>query len=526
MQKRADGLLGKTMDQYREAILGALKRRFAEMEAEPYRNLMLDTPEGKHRLQYWTDLAINASLGHPDLFFRDQSQIGFKRARQGFALSDAANVHKFYILSVLEVLLQQEEVRKPQEQKLLQDMQVMIDIALDGLRLLAQSFIATREEIIAEKVQLLQRLYRFTQTVMGSLNQDEILRITRKELKSIFGVACCSLSAISKGDENWKHYNGNRQLKREWLKLINDSWAKNRERFTTLDGNIQNGCENLDKIGSAVILMRGYERRHGVLLLNNELDGFPFSQEDLDLVKQFLYIAAMVLENSQMVNQIKTHSSRLRLLAMRTLDVSELERKKISEEIHDTLTQTMTGISYKLQFCQEIGCADSVTLQNELSGLVSTVRQAIGQSRDLITSLHPDIIDNIGLVPALQKLLFNYKAKNTINIDFSFDEEIDLPPKMTNALYRIFQEALVNIRKHANASKINGFLTVQDDTVQLVIVDNGSGLSTHDTIPIMPEKGRFGLFYMQQRVEMLGGSIHLMTPHNGGCMLEVRIPLK
>ena len=136
------------------------------------------------------------------------------------------------------------------------------------------------------------------------------------------------------------------------------------------------------------------------------------------------------------------------------------------------------------------------------------MQHAIKQSRELMTSLHPDLIDNIGLVSALERLVSNFIQTNDIKTHLQSPAIMDLPSNLTISIYRVAQEALANVAKHGEAKKVQVILEQSDGYVSLRVLDDGKGFDPVLSQDRLPFDSKFGLFYIQQRVESLGGETH------------------
>ena len=519
---RAERFLGKTMAQNQPAILKRFRARLGRISSPRYRRFLLTTEEGDARLTRWIELAIRAYFGDPEPLFGDQFNIGYLRAREGYSFSDLANIPRLFILSVFDILKQNSD-NIAFDRILIEDLQALVDVIFYGFEGVAQSFLVTREEIISEKIRLLQQLYQFTKTIMGTLSQDEIIKITIQELNNLFGLNSCCIKLYNDIDNNI--YCNNKLMERDWAALADDSWQTDKTFFISTSDELTEDVESFSFKKGVLSTICGYEMRHGVVLLYDDGREFIFGANELELLRQLLYITAMVLENYRMVEQIEQNSRRLRLLTIRTMDISEQERKKISEEIHDTLTQSLTAMSYSLQYCLEISSSNPAILQDELKKLIVMVGHAIGQSRNIIASLHPDIVDNIGLVSALEKLFENFSERTGVDLEFELPEELELPSKVTAGLFRVAQEALNNIHKHARATNVTVVLQALPDSLSLTIRDNGTGFEIdYDSIGT-PEQGKFGLFYMQQRLNSLNGNLLIESAPGCGCSLTATLPL-
>jgi signal transduction histidine kinase len=517
--------LGEAMRRHKPEILADSLQRFQRLPDDSYKFLLLKTPEGQQRMLHWTGLAISAFLGDLEPFRKDMLEIGYVRAKQGFLFSDLIKVQKFYIQSVITFLQKHPEVHDHDTRLLLEAMTRLVNIAYDTVSQTALSFISTREEIIEDKVEKLQRLYQFTQSLMSTFSQKKILEQTKEGISNLLGLRGCFLVLKNLEGADLDDECNLGEFPQRWSELADSTWVDGTEFYVDSWDGVSRDINAFPRKKAVVAPLRGLEKQYGCVFVDDMGETFSFNSEKRNLLLQLLSITALMLENSMMVQRLETHSKRLSMLTMRTLDANELERKKISEDIHDTLTQTLTGISYKLQYCQEIYQHDPEQLSNMLNELVDTVQYAIKQSRDIIFNLHPDIIDNIGLVSALENLCNSFGHKAGIAVDFSCNLHKAFPSSVTRGLYRIASEALINIRKHSVASKALVSVECRENALQMSIEDNGNIEAKELDHLVAPEDGKFGLFYMQQRVESLGGAMRIEKSSYGGLHICATVPL-
>jgi PAS domain S-box-containing protein len=216
---------------------------------------------------------------------------------------------------------------------------------------------------------------------------------------------------------------------------------------------------------------------------------------------------------------LKIRGEELSKLARRLISAQEDERKRIAADIHDTLTQGLTGIGYKLLLCQKLVKEDDNRLQDVLEALVVNVNENLNQSRQIISNLRPQILDDIGIVATFKKTLKNLKNETNLYINFFSPEELQVSSEQGIALFRILQESFHNIIKHAKASKVVVALNAGNKgNLKMEITDNGIGFNP-------PEKGQgLGLVTMRERVEGLGGKFNIFSTLKGGCKITISFP--
>ena len=506
------------VEQHREEILAGMLDGLKQGPSPAYRELLLNTPEGQERMRRWMQLAVEALNGNSEPFFRDQTKLGYMRSMQGFSLDALSLVHKNYLKNVTDVICARTHELHPPGSEVYAQLSQLMYITLMAFQQVAQAFIAAREEIIDQKIGLLQKLYHFTQKLMAPHRRQEIVQICLEELPGVFGAKSCHL-ALRQG-ESLMFTRAARlaySQKEFLLDLANECWEKDRPLFVDQNTTVSHDIERTTMKQLVVAPVKGHDKRQGVVILVNRLSPMSFKQADLELLRQFLYITAVVLENAEMVEAAAESRRQLALFTQNTINVQEQERKRISEDIHDSLTQTLTGICYKLRYLKRIGSNDPDQVSLELGELIQTTGRAVEQSRNMIASLHPGLIDNLGLSLALAKLVDNFNEKLGFQIRLSIPERIDLSSHVTTGLYRVLQEALTNIHKHAGATRVELWIVMDDNTLHFGVNDNGRGFSMDHFPGDMVDRGQFGLFYMQQRIELLGGVLAIQALPGHGC---------
>lgn len=214
----------------------------------------------------------------------------------------------------------------------------------------------------------------------------------------------------------------------------------------------------------------------------------------------------------------------LRLLSARIEKLREEERTRISREIHDELGQMLTGIKMDLHWMEskldEIQdprvhrvIEKVIEAQVLLDSTVTTVQR-------IATELRPSILDNMGLVEAIQFEAARFQERTGTACRLEMDELASLPPETSTTLFRIFQEALTNIARHARAKRARIVLRARSGSYILEIHDNGKGISQAAIL----DPASAGLVGMQERARMLGGSVSFTPRRNGGTVVTVKVP--
>jgi signal transduction histidine kinase len=254
------------------------------------------------------------------------------------------------------------------------------------------------------------------------------------------------------------------------------------------------------------------ERPIGVIAVHDKL-GPPdarFSDDDVRLAETFASRAAVAVDLSERV---------ARDALRRVVAAQELERRRLARELHDETGQALTSILLGLKALEEaLEAEESLVAVAALRELVVTALQDV---RRLAVELRPKVLDDFGLVPALERLTETFAEQTGIRIDFEAalpDER--LPGEVETVLYRIVQESLTNVVKHARARRVSILLTRKDSAVAAVIEDDGEGFDYSEA----GETG-FGLTGMRERLALLDGSLEVESSGGAGTTLVAEVPL-
>ena len=211
--------------------------------------------------------------------------------------------------------------------------------------------------------------------------------------------------------------------------------------------------------------------------------------------------------------------AKLKELTQRVLDAQEEERGRVARELHDSISQVLVGIRYKLELGRRLSARGDPKGAAAVDGAIDGLQGALGEVRRISHDLRPGVLDDLGLGPALKSLCDGFRARTGLIVDFDtvvFRNRLDIESK--TALYRIAQEALTNVERHAQASRVSVDLRGHSKGATLAISDDGLGLRR--------TTGGLGLRNMAERVEHLGGHLSIRPgPQGRGTMIEATVPL-
>jgi two-component system NarL family sensor kinase len=248
--------------------------------------------------------------------------------------------------------------------------------------------------------------------------------------------------------------------------------------------------------------------------------------------RTFLYIGVITLAAllvvfltslSLNIRERRLADAKLKRLTQRVLDAQEEERGRVARELHDGISQILVGVRYALDTARRKLDRGDPTAVDPLGKGIETLGEAISEVRRISRDLRPGLLDDLGLGPAIKNLTEEFAERTGIDTKFAtvvFRNRLD--PEAKIALYRIAQEALTNVERHAHATHVSVDLRGHYKGATLRIEDNGCGINT-DTDRL--SRG-LGLRNMQERVDQLEGRFRVFTPRSGtGTVVEVSVPL-
>jgi signal transduction histidine kinase len=227
-----------------------------------------------------------------------------------------------------------------------------------------------------------------------------------------------------------------------------------------------------------------------------------------------------VTETLQQEHELRRSREQLRELAAYINGVREEERARIALELHDVLGGILTSI--KMDATRIRRRATSEELNEITGGLIDLTQEAIDAVRQMSEVLHPTVIEHLGLPAAISLQLRQFSARYGIAAAFTApDPALPLTQKQSIAVYRICQEALTNIARHAQASNIEVMLGIDAGHMLLTASDNGCGIDFTKV-----KGGSIGMFSMAERAREIGGGLEIQKQASGGTRLSLSVPLR
>ena len=228
-----------------------------------------------------------------------------------------------------------------------------------------------------------------------------------------------------------------------------------------------------------------------------------------------------ITRRSQAEEALRDYTERLKFLSRRLMEVQETERRNIARELHDEIGQLLTGLKLTLEMATRspgdgtrAGVEQAHALVNEL----------MARARKLSLDLRPAMLDDLGLVPALLWHIEHYTAQTRVRVRFKHSglEGRRFLPEVETAAYRIVQEALTNVARHANIDEVSVRLWTNSEMLSIEVQDSGAGF---DAATIMTSSETSGLAGMRERAVLLGGRFMVESSPGSGARLTAELAI-
>ena len=227
-----------------------------------------------------------------------------------------------------------------------------------------------------------------------------------------------------------------------------------------------------------------------------------------------------------MRSRLEEHSLQLRALSERAINAQEDERKRIARGLHDDTGQALTTVIFNLERLEGALPTEAARLRPRLAATRELAARTLEDLRKLVYGLRPTMLDDLGLVPAIRWYARSNLEEAGIEVAFiDLDETIRLAPRLETALFRITQEAINNILRHAGAHRVEICLFREVEAVCLRVEDDGRGFDIARISQEAVPQRRLGLLGMQERVELVGGQMTVESAPGRGTRIEVQVPV-
>jgi two-component system NarL family sensor kinase len=309
--------------------------------------------------------------------------------------------------------------------------------------------------------------------------------------------------------------------------VVPDKWNDSRYRYIPeLRG------QDFASMVSVPMLVRG--RVVGVLNVHSRA-AREYGEDDLQLLTQVANLMARAIENARLYRRLAEREEMLERLATATMEAQESERRRLAGEIHDGISQRLVSLWYHLLAAEDAAghpaaidtagaghpAAGGDVLRREQGAAKELATAALAEARAAITGLRPFVLDDLGLGPGLESL-----GRSLPGLEVEVDvDPVDVPAHVEVALYRIAQEALQNVVKHAGATQVLVHLSGSESGVRLVVSDDGHGFDDGPSAG-GDDRHAYGLVGMRERAELVGATLNVTSRPGNGTTVEVVVPVR
>jgi two-component system sensor histidine kinase UhpB len=273
---------------------------------------------------------------------------------------------------------------------------------------------------------------------------------------------------------------------------------------------IQNALHPLHELGDALELVKSEQ-----INIPDSLKNY----KDPDICR-------LVIAIDSMLNRMAKYTSQLQAISERAINAQEEERVRIARSLHDDTAQSISMLIIHLERLGTLIPTDRPDITRYITDAQSVATRLLENLRKIIWDLRPSILDDLGLVSAIRWFARTNLEKAGVKVDFWVGNEVmRLPPYLETMLFRIAQETISNILRHANAKKVSIRLWIADENIWLEIKDDGDGFDIDRTAKGAIDRKQLGLLGIQERASLVHGEVKIESSKESGTCLQVYIPL-
>ncbi|MFW5940324.1 MAG: cache domain-containing protein [Chloroflexota bacterium] len=262
----------------------------------------------------------------------------------------------------------------------------------------------------------------------------------------------------------------------------------------------------------------------GILSLHRH-SGLPFSQTDLRLIGALAAQAVTALQNASLFEEIRSSREQLQNLTQQLVTAQENERKRLSQELHDDAGQMLTALQLNLGMIRSRIPEQLADIEDSIVEASELAAETMERLRWLSQDLRPPALQHTTILQAVEGLCRDFAHRTEIDIHCQGHEVGRLPDEVSLSLYRFVQEGLTNVAKHAAATEVHVALYYQNQQIEATVADNGRGFNVEDKMNGPLHSGHYGLSGMRERLQLVGGELHIDSEPGRGTVLAASIPL-
>ena len=386
--------------------------------------------------------------------------------------------------------------------------------------------------------QELSALVEMSRILTSTVDLERLLHDALYQIVHSFGPAGCSVIFLKRPDgglelaARYQRPNATTPAQLPPLtRTAADAFAAERPAAAGLDGEVRvlndDHLPGHDAYRTLAVPLHAKGQLFGGVVLTSWQEDEPFGQAELRLLIAFGQQLAASIENAGLYQVLQQRETRLEELVRQLVKAQEEERQRIARELHDETGQKLTALAMGLAAVESASATDAERAARLVRELRELAGQSITELRNVMSDLRPSQLDDLGLVPALRWYVGSYRARHpelTVNLTAERPPQ-RLPSQYETVLFRIAQEALANVAKHAHASHVTVQLCQELDRVRLEVIDDGSGFDVSLQSQVRGEEHGWGLVGIRERAALVAGKCTIKSQPGTGTRVSVELPL-
>lgn len=309
-----------------------------------------------------------------------------------------------------------------------------------------------------------------------------------------------------------------------------DKYVQRNTQVTQQLRQVEANLESYPREEIKAVYTAAQDAQMRLLMMRNQLEQLQGKQENLvHFCQQARRSLDLIGQLSSAITELPGKTARGDDLPRDTviclIEAQEDERQRLARQIHDGPAQALTNLILQAEICERLFATDPAQAQTELANLKKAVSATFQKTRDFIVMLRPMMLDDLGLLPTLRRYVESFEARSGIAATVTANgADQRYAPHTEITVYRVIQEALRNVEEHAHATRVRVSLDLAENQITAMVEDDGSGFDVASTLAQARQRKALGLASLQERVEMLGGSLQVESSTGRGTRVHLTLP--